>query len=154
MSLCYSSGNFLILSVISMHGEFIMKRGVLVLGHGSKLPYNREVVESVCSMLRQMRDDIMVVPAFMELCEPTIEDGLEELAKSGVSEVAVVPLFLAHGVHTLKDIPARLGLEDGKRECTYECGGVQLRIYYADPLGPAEAIARLVYERALEALGE
>ncbi len=129
-----------------------MKTGILVLGHGSRLPYNKEVVESVCSMLREMNEDMTVAPAFMEMCEPTIEDGLKGLADGGVQKVVVVPMFLANGVHTLKDIPAILGLEDGKRRCTYERGDVHLELYYADPLGASEHIANLIYKRALQAL--
>jgi len=129
-----------------------MKTGVLVLGHGSKLPYNKEAVESVCSMLREMSNDMVVAPAFMEMCEPTIEDALEGLADEGVERVAVVPMFLAHGVHTRKDIPAILGLEEGKRKGIYERGDTKLELYYGEPLGASEHIARLIYERALEAL--
>jgi sirohydrochlorin cobaltochelatase len=48
----------------------------------------------------------LVSLAFLELMPPTLPQVLAELAGRGVGTVRVVPLFLAPGAHTRRDLPA------------------------------------------------
>ena len=47
----------------------------------------------------------------MELAEPNIPTAFNKLKESGVNRIIVTPVFLAHGMHTKRDIPTILGLE-------------------------------------------
>ncbi|MBU4138684.1 MAG: sirohydrochlorin nickelochelatase [Euryarchaeota archaeon] len=85
------------------------KFGILMLGHGSSLPYNKELVEETANIIRE-KHKIIVHTAFLNKDTPDIKEALKELINTGVNRIVALPLFLAHGVHTLQDIPAELGL--------------------------------------------
>lgn len=55
-------------------------------------------------------------------------------------------------VHTLQDIPAQLGIENGAEKTTIKHGNNSVEILYAQPLGADPVIAELAYQRAREAL--
>lgn len=80
-----------------------------MVGHGSRLPYSRQVVEKIAEYVEEMGDFETVEVGFMELCEPTVQEAVKKAAESGVDKIVVVPVFLAHGVHTKRDIPKMLG---------------------------------------------
>lgn len=125
--------------------------GILVLGHGSKLPHNKEIVESVARNLEK-KHSVRVQAAYMGMNEPTIEEGLEMLAKTGVKKIVAVPIFLAHGVHTLKDIPRILGIEEGSRRTKLSINGSEIEVAYAEPLGADERISDIAFSRVQEVL--
>ncbi len=125
--------------------------GVLVLGHGSNLTFNKETVETVASMLAEKLDGAPVKTAYLNIDTPTVQEGLQSFAESGVDTLYVLPLFLAHGTHTLKDIPQILGLEDGHKTATYRLGNRDIEIVYTEPLGVDQCIADLAFKRLKEA---
>ncbi|WP_456482033.1 sirohydrochlorin nickelochelatase [Methanopyrus sp.] len=142
---------------------------VVLVGHGSRLPYSRQVVEKIAEYVREMGDFETVEVGFMELCEPTVQEAVKKAAESGVDKIVVVPVFLAHGVHTKRDIPKMLGLEpewDNDEEDhdhhhhhhhhhrDYTPVDVDAEIVYAEPLGADPRIAEIVIDRIKEALGE
>ncbi len=127
------------------------KFGILLLGHGSSLPYNKKLVEETANILRK-KHEITVHTAFLNMDKPAIQEALKELCNSGVNRVVALPLFLAHGVHTLQDIPVQLGIENGSRKTTIKHGNNNIEILYAEPLGADPVIAELAYQRAREAL--
>lgn len=127
------------------------KLGILLLGHGSSLPYNKKLAEETANILRK-KHKITVHTAFLNMDAPSIQEALKELCNSGVNRIVALPLFLAHGVHTLQDIPAELGLENGARKTIIKNGDEQIELTYAGPLGADSVIAELAYQRAREAL--
>jgi sirohydrochlorin cobaltochelatase len=127
------------------------KFAILLLGHGSSLPYNKKLVEETANMLRK-KNKITVQVAFLNKDTPAIQEALKELSNMGVNRIVVLPLFLAHGVHTLQDIPAQLGIENGARKTTIKNGNSYVEIFYAEPLGADPIIAEIAYQRAREAL--
>lgn len=125
--------------------------GVLILGHGSKLTHNKNTVEAVAAMLAERMTNVTVKTAYLNMDRPTIEEGLASFAKTDVKTLYVLPLFLAHGTHTLKDIPEVLGLTDGQRRTTRSLGDRSVDIVYAEPLGVDQCIADLAQKRLQEA---
>jgi len=125
--------------------------GVLVLGHGSKLSYNKDTVEAVAAMIAERLNGATVRTAYLNMNSPTVEEGLKSFAATEIGKVYVLPLFLAHGTHTLKDIPRILGLEDGQHTTTYPLGSKHIEIVYVEPLGIDPCIAELAYKRLREA---
>ena len=130
-----------------MHGNF----GVLVLGHGSTLTYNKAIIEATADTLAKKLDGVVVKTAYLNMDTPTVEEGLMSFKDTTVDRVYVLPLFLAHGVHTLKDIPELLGLKEGENRTLYALGDWNIEIIYAQPLGPDPCIADLAYKRLTEA---
>jgi sirohydrochlorin cobalto/nickelchelatase len=124
--------------------------GILVLGHGSSLPYNRELVESLAQMISR---DISgpVRTAYLNMNHPNIQEGLKSFAGTNVKKIVALPLFLAHGVHTREDIPKELGVDPQKRRGTLTIGGEEVEVICAEPLGVDECIAALACKRAEEA---
>jgi len=127
------------------------KIGILAIGHGSKLPFNKEVVTQIADYIAQKHSDVIVRAGFMENSEPTVEEAIEGFSGTGVTKVAAVPVFLASGVHITKDIPRILSLDE--KGCgTLEIDGKAVPLCYAGPLGADELIAELVFKRVQEVL--
>jgi sirohydrochlorin cobalto/nickelchelatase len=127
------------------------KIGILAIGHGSKLPYNKEVVTKIADRIAQKHSDVIVMAGFMENSEPTLEEAIKGFSGTGVTRVAAVPVFLASGVHITKDIPHILSLDENG--CgTLEIDGKAVPLCYAKPLGADELIADLVFKRVQEVL--
>ncbi len=127
-----------------------MNTGILVLGHGSTLPYNKELIETLSGMIAD-KGDVIVRTAFLNMNKPVLKQGLESFTGTGVDRIVALPIFLAHGVHTMEDIPKELDLNEDKRAVT-EIDGKSVEVVYAEPLGADACIAELAYKRAEEAL--
>jgi sirohydrochlorin cobaltochelatase len=125
--------------------------GILVLGHGSTLPYNRELVEEMAQLIARSHPG-PVKTAYLNANQPHIPEGLQSFAGTNVKKIVALPLFLAHGVHTKEDIPRELGVDGKSRKGLVNIGGKDVEVFCAEPLGMDECIATLAYKRAEEAL--
>lgn len=125
--------------------------GILVLGHGSSLPYNQELVESLAKMISKSHSG-PVRTAYLNMNQPDIPAGLRSFEGTRVKRIVALPLFLAHGVHTREDIPRELGVDLQKRKGVMKMDGQDVEIICAEPLGVDECIAALASRRAEEAL--
>jgi precorrin-8X/cobalt-precorrin-8 methylmutase len=123
--------------------------GLILIGHGSKLPHNRENLEKLATMLRSRGIFKTVEIAFMIRDTPTVNEAIDSAAKMGVSKIVLVPAFLAPGVHTTEDIPGLIGVKE--KEPQLKAKGVEL--VYGEPLGSDERIADIMEEKAFKALG-
>lgn len=128
------------------------KIGILALGHGSKLPYNKDVVTGVAELIGKKHKDVVVRTGFMNMNKPTMKEGLEAFNGTGVTTIVAVPIFLAHGVHTTEDIPHILGISRESRKSRIKIDGRDVTLVYSEPLGSDELIAELAFKRAKEAL--
>lgn len=125
------------------------KVGLIIIGHGSKLPHNRENLEKLAELLRERAVFKTVEIAFMVRNTPTIPEAIEGLAKKGVSKIVLVPAFLAPGVHTTREIPELIAMKE--KEPLLKERGIEL--VYGEPLGADARIAEIIEEKALKALG-
>ncbi len=128
------------------------KIGILALGHGSRLPHNKEVVTGVANLIAEKYKNAVVRTGFMNMNGPTMDEGLKAFEGTGVSTIVAVPIFLAHGVHTTEDIPQILGISKEDRKTTIQLNGNDVTLMYAEPLGADLLVADLAYKRVLEAL--
>jgi precorrin-8X/cobalt-precorrin-8 methylmutase len=124
--------------------------GLVLIGHGSKLPHNRENLEKLADILRKRSKFTTIEISFMVRNKPTIPEAIEKLVKKGVSKIILIPAFLAPGVHTKQEIPEMIGLKDKESQLTAK--GIQL--IYGEPLGADERIADIIEEKALRALDQ
>jgi precorrin-8X/cobalt-precorrin-8 methylmutase len=126
------------------------KVALILIGHGSKLPHNRENLEKLAEILRKRSRFKIVEISFMVRNRPTIPEAIESIAKQGATKIVLIPAFLAHGVHTEQEIPEMIGLKG--KEPVLKAQGIE--IVYGEPLGADERIAEIIEEKALLALGQ
>jgi sirohydrochlorin cobalto/nickelchelatase len=124
--------------------------GILVLGHGSTLPYNRELIQAMAEMIQTAHPG-PVRTAYLNMNKPDIPEGLRSFSGTKVKKIVALPLFLAHGVHTTQDIPRELGI-NGDGKAFLDIDGQEVEVCCAQPLGADECIAQLAYRRAVEAI--
>jgi precorrin-8X/cobalt-precorrin-8 methylmutase len=124
--------------------------GLILIGHGSKLPHNRENLEKLADILRKRSTFKIVEIAFMIRDTPTITEAIDTLAKKNIRKIVLVPAFLAPGVHTTQEIPELIGVKE--KEPMLKAQGIEL--VYGEPLGSDERIAEILEEKALKALGQ
>jgi len=128
------------------------KIGILTIGHGSRLPYNNQVVTEIADIIAKKHPEYVVKAGFMEMSTPSLEEALLSFQGTGVSTIVAVPVFLASGVHITKDIPAILKLDPETKEGSIKMNGQHVKILYGKPLGSDELIADLIFKRAQEVL--
>ena len=124
--------------------------GLILIGHGSKLPHNRENLGKLGKFFRAQSQFKKVEIAFMIRDTPTIAEAIDTIAKRGVSKIVLVPAFLAPGVHTTQEIPELIDVKDKQSQLSKS--GIQL--FYGEPIGADQCIAVILEEKALKALGE
>ncbi len=143
-------------------GSKTAKIGILLVGHGSRLPYGKDVVSKLAEMYKE-NSDYLVEVGFMNISEPSIPAAINKLAKEGVEKIIVTPVFLAHGVHTKQDIPHILGLDDGHshshdhghshhEEEEQEEVKFEGEIVYTEPLGADARLVDIIKDRVANAL--
>ncbi|PKL67078.1 MAG: sirohydrochlorin nickelochelatase [Methanobacteriales archaeon HGW-Methanobacteriales-1] len=138
------------------------KIGVLLVGHGSRLPYGEEVINGLANIYRE-QTDYPVGVGFMNMNKPSIPSAINELSQAGVEKIIVTPVFLAHGVHTKQDIPHILGLNNGheghghshdhshhdEEEEEIQFDG---EIIYTEPLGSDPRLVEILKDRVNNSL--
>ena len=122
---------------------------VVLIGHGSTLPYNKEVLEELGKRIEKRGIFKAVKVAFMQLNSPSIEEVLRDLAQDGMKTIVALPVFLADGAHTLEDIPERL---KKSFEGDWEELGRDVMLIYAKPIGVDERIVDILLDRVKEAI--
>jgi len=125
-------------------------RGLVLIGHGSKLPYYKEVMEYHRERIEKlgMLDEVEIAFVARQR-KPSVDEAVRKM-KSDV--VYLVPLFISYGVHTTEDIPKALGLESklGVMEGEFE----GKKIILCEPVGMDPFITYAVINRVLEASGQ
>jgi sirohydrochlorin cobaltochelatase len=128
------------------------KKGMLLVGHGSTMPYNKDLVEKTASLIKSRNTDFIVKCGFMNINTPTIKESLNDFRLEPIEALVVVPLFLAKGVHIEKDIPGEIGLPEGSKKGTFTLNGRSVPLVYADPIGSDPLLADLMMKNAAKAL--
>ena len=145
------------------------KVGIVLVGHGSRLPYGKDVLSQLAEIYRNESDHPVEI-GFMNMNKPSIPASINKLSQMGVEKIVVTPVFLAPGVHTTEDIPRILGLNNNGDEPqdhghshehghghSHDHGETEEihfhgEIIYTDPLGPDPKIVSIIKDRVNEAL--
>jgi len=80
-------------------------KAVILLGHGSRDPLWRRPLEAVADRLRASRPGLPVCCAFLEMEQPDLAAGVEQVLAGHVRELTIVPMFLGTGKHARDDLP-------------------------------------------------
>jgi len=90
--------------------------GILLISHGSRHPLASETFNQIADMFRE-KTEFKVNVGYMEIHKPNIPTAINELVEdTEIDTIIAVPVFLAHGIHTTRDIPKILGLNDSDDE--------------------------------------
>lgn len=119
------------------------KRGVLLVGHGTRDAQGQAEFRQVAAMLRKQLSASPVTDCFLELAEPDITVGVDALVEAGVREIIAAPLLLFAAGHAKRDIPQAIAEAAGRHD------GVRWSM--ADALGDHPAVLRLAAQRFAEA---
>ncbi|MDG6223492.1 MAG: glutamyl-tRNA reductase [Candidatus Bathyarchaeota archaeon] len=131
-------------------GKKLEKTALILIGHGSKLPHNRETLDKLAEQIRNHSKVDTVEIAFMVRNKPTIPETLESAVKNGAKKIVMIPAFIAHGVHTKDEIPEIIKTK--QEELGLKAKGVE--VIYGEPLGADERIVEIIEDKALTLLGQ
>lgn len=113
--------------------------GLLIVDHGSRRPEaNAQLLDMVARVARLV-PTTPIASAHLDICAPTIADGINTLLERGVDEIAVLLYFLSDGRHVREDVPGLV------RAALVTRPDVRVRLGAA--LGPDDVLARLMLER-------
>ncbi len=119
---------------------------VLVMGHGSRLSYNSDVVSLNARRLEE-RGYGKVYVGYNEFNDPKIEDVIPRMIDEGAEEIIALPLFISLGKHLTMDVPGKLGIEDFSDGGTIRRGGREVELKYAVPIGGDPRLCDVLAEK-------
>lgn len=124
-----------------------------MVGHGSRLQYNRDLVVHMAAKMAEMNEFGPVTAAFMGMNEPDIRTGIKMLVDQGVDTIYVQPCFLASGMHITADIPEEIGLNEGENETRMIVDGKTVVLRYCEPIGEDDRIVQILSDRVRARMG-
>ena len=82
-------------------------KALLLVAHGSRRKQSNDEVVSLADKLKNSCGEQygIVKPAFLELADVLIPDGIEQCIADGARSITVLPYFLNSGRHVVEDIP-------------------------------------------------
>ena len=120
----------------------------VLLAHGSRDPKWQAPFEAIAETIKkkdqESSDSIKATRielSYMELCEPSLEQVCEDLAKDGYQIINVYPLFFAAGRHLRIDVP--LQLKDIEKKL-----GIQTKLHR--PVGQEESVQAAITQVILK----
>jgi sirohydrochlorin ferrochelatase len=123
-------------------------KGLVLIGHGSKLPYYIEVME-----LHKSRIEKLGIFNEVKIAYVSVEPHVDEVVRKMKSKrIYLVPLFISHGVH-IEDIPKALGFSNktsGIAVASGEFEGKQILI--CKPIGKDPLVTYAILNSVLEVL--
>ena len=84
------------------------QRPVLLVGHGSRDLEGRQRLLEFAQTYQALDPSRPVVPCFLELCEPTIMQGVEQCVEQGYTDLSVLPILLFAARHNKFDVTGEL----------------------------------------------
>ncbi len=121
-----------------------VRRGVLVVGHGSRRAEANEDVREAALRIGEHGGFELVEPAFLEIEHPNVREGFERLVQRGARDITVHPYFLSPGRHTRGDIPVEVS------EAATRHPGITYRI--TEPLSAHPLVIEASIERIFESI--
>ena len=122
-----------------------MTTAIILFAHGARDPEWANPLRRVQAAIRQRAGDVAVELAFLELMAPTLPDCVAALVAGGVSNILVLPMFIAQGGHLKRDVPEII---DRLRSTHPE-----VRFSLAGAIGENEIVVQAMAEAALQAAG-
>ncbi|ASN06793.1 sirohydrochlorin chelatase [Virgibacillus necropolis] len=117
-------------------------QGVLYVSHGSRISEaTSEAVTCITSVQQQVEVPLQEI-CFLELAEPDVEQGIDNLVNQGASRISIVPVLLLSAGHYYKDIPE----EVNQAKLKYP----SITFTYGRPLGVQDRFINILAQRIEE----
>ena len=117
---------------------------LLLLGHGSHDRRTAEISRQIARGLRQIRPNLDVHSAFLDVCGPTVAEVGKRLAAAGTDEVVVVPLLLSDAFGAHEEVPAAVA--------QLSAAHPDLGVAASRPIGPEAQLLSVIDRRLRDAL--
>jgi sirohydrochlorin cobaltochelatase len=85
-----------------------IQRPVLLVGHGSRDADGRQSLLDFAAAYQQLDSSRPVVPCFLELTEPSIQQGVDYCLEQGYTDLSVLPILLFAARHNKFDVTNEL----------------------------------------------
>jgi len=121
-------------------------KAILYIGHGTRSKKGADEARAFIARVSERVDVPIQEISFLELTEPSIEEGFRRCVESGAAEVTVVPLFLLAAGHIKQDIPNVLE----ELRSTYPDVSIKVK----DPFGVQGPILDAIAELVRETVGK
>jgi sirohydrochlorin cobaltochelatase len=118
-------------------------KAIILFGHGSRTAEYLRPFERIRAAMASRDPDALVELGFLELTQPSFDESVECLVRRGVTQIAVVPVFIGLGRHVLKDLP-QLAANAMDRN-----PGIEISL--ATPIGEAQEVIDAMANFALNA---
>ncbi|AKX93858.1 sirohydrochlorin chelatase [Neomoorella thermoacetica] len=119
-----------------------MATGIILLGHGSRIPEANEHLKVLADQVREILGGVRVEPCYMMRTHPNLAEGIATLVKEGRRKIVVVPMFFSNGLHVQRDIPEQLAAARERYP--------DVEFIYGANLGADRRIAEVIVERIQE----
>ncbi|MGF1458383.1 MAG: CbiX/SirB N-terminal domain-containing protein [Leptolyngbyaceae cyanobacterium] len=83
-------------------------RPLLLIGHGSRDAQGRQNVLDLAMAYQALDTSRPVIPCFLELTTPTIQDGVDRCVAQGYTDISVLPVLLFAARHNKFDVTNEL----------------------------------------------
>jgi sirohydrochlorin ferrochelatase len=113
---------------------------ILLIAHGSRRAQANLELEQIAAQLHLRGNFCWVQPAYLELAEPSIDEGAARCVERRASVVIMLPYFLSLGRHVVDDLTAA---RDRLRQ-RYP----QVTFLIAPPLGQHPALVDILLQHA------
>jgi sirohydrochlorin cobaltochelatase len=85
-----------------------LNRPLLIIGHGTKDEDGRQTFIDFVNAYQALDHSRPVIPCFLELSTPTIQDGVDYCVSQGYTEISAIPLLLFAARHNKFDVTNEL----------------------------------------------
>jgi len=118
-------------------------KALIIVAHGSRRDTSNEEVRVLREKVKSLQDTHYgyVETAFLEFATPSLEESMLSCVGYGVSEIVILPYFLAPGNHVSRDIPDVVQ----KVQLLHP----QVRIVLKEHLGSASGMVTLLNDMAV-----
>ncbi len=85
-----------------------LPRPLLMIGHGTRNPQGRQSLLDFAAAYQALDRSRPVLPCFLELTGPTIQEGVDQCLQQGYTDLSVLPILLFAARHNKFDITNEL----------------------------------------------
>jgi len=119
-----------------------LQRPLLMIGHGTKDEEGRQGFLDFAAAYQELDRSRPVVPCFLELTGPTIQEGIDQCVEQGYTELSALPILLFAARHNKFDITNELDRAKSRHP--------QLKFHYGRHFGITPNILELWRDRLTE----
>jgi sirohydrochlorin cobaltochelatase len=119
-----------------------LHRPLLVIGHGTRDEAGRQSFLDFAAAYQALDTSRPVVPCFLELTGPTIQEGVDQCVEKGYTELSVLPILLFAARHNKFDVTNELDRARQRHP--------QVKFYYGRHFGITPGILELWRSRLAE----